>query len=154
MGKMRRFWDSLFQKGVSINVAWIIGLVFAGWAAVAFYIVITGALEAVESRVHVTEALRERDQQIELKEELEAKARALGVELPNPPPEEVLAPSREAYLKEYWRMQRLVRPGEFIASYPASFPTLSEPSAAQENPFSSPLEAWKALLGFGRPCER
>ncbi len=150
---MQNFWDSFSQKVLRINIAWIIGLVFAGWVAVAFYIVIAGALEAAESRVNVAAALKEKVQQLELKEELEAKARALGVELPSPPPEEVLAPSREAYLKEYWRMQRLIRPGELIASYPASFPPLSEAAATQEIPFSSPLEAWKALFGFGLPTE-
>jgi len=151
---MQNFWGSFFQRGVKVNIAWIIGLLFAGWVAVAFYIVIMGALEAAESRSIVTAALEERDRQLELKEELEAKAKALGVELPPPPAEEVLAPSREAYLKEYWRMQHLVQPGEYIASYPASFPSFSEPAAPQESPFSSPLEAWKAFLGFGRPRER
>jgi hypothetical protein len=89
---MPNFWGSFFQRGVKVNIAWIIGLLFAGWVAVAFYIVIVGALEAAESRGIVTAALQERDRQLELKEELEAKARALGVELPTPQLKKCLPP--------------------------------------------------------------
>lgn len=151
---MQEFWGRFFQRGVKINVAWIIGLIFMGWVVTAFYIALTEALETAEARVYLTSALHDRDQQLELREELRAKARALGLEsFTTPVPDEVLAPSREAYLKEFWRMQRFVRPGESIASYPLapeSFPPPSEPSLPAEHPFSSPLEAWKALLGFTR----
>ncbi|MCS7285786.1 MAG: hypothetical protein RMK30_07180 [Anaerolineae bacterium] len=152
---MQEFWGRFFQRGIKINVGWIIGLIFVGWVVTAFYITVTEALETAEARVYLTSALHERDQQLELREELKAKARALGIES-STASGEVLAPSREAYLKEFWRMQRLVRPGESISSYPLapeSFPPRFEPSPPSENPFSSPLEAWKALLGFIRSPE-
>lgn len=140
-----------FQKRVRLNIAWIIGLILTGWVATAFYIAVTAALEAVEARTHLTAALQERNQQLELKEELESKARALGIKIASPSPDEVLAPSPEAYLKEFKRMQHLIQPGETIVSYPLapeSFPPLSEPPTPGQKPFSSPLEAWKALFGF------
>jgi len=139
------------QRGVKINIAWIIGLILAGWVITAFYIAVTAALEAVEARARLTSAIQERNQQLELKEELEVKARALGIIATSSPHDEVLTPSREAYLKEFQRMQHLIRPGEKIVSYPLaseSFPPLSEPLIPGEKLFSSPLEAWKALLGF------
>ncbi len=116
---MRELQERLFQKGLRVNVAWLIGLIFVAWVALAFYIAITEAVESTEARAQFAAALQEREAQLELKEELEARARALGIEAAGPhAPEEVLAPSREAYLKEFWRKQRLVRPGEFIASCP------------------------------------
>ncbi len=135
-------------------MAWIIGLLFAMWVATAYYIVIIEALETAETRVHFTAALQERDLQLELKEKLEAEARAFGLEIGGAPaPEEVLAPSREAYLKEFWRMQRFIRPGESIASYPSAaeeFSSSREPSIPTEKAFDAPLEAWKALFGLTR----
>ncbi len=151
---MRELRERFFQRGLKINVAWIIGLIFAAWTATAFYITITESMETVEARIRLNEAMRDRDQQIELREELEAKARAFGLKTEGtPPPGEVLAPSPEAYLKEFWRMQHLVRPGESIASYPLaveSFPSPSGPAPSAAQPFTSPLEAWKALFGLNR----
>ena len=167
MSKKRRIFGYQIPGGFTINVNWMLGGLLVIWVGWAIYAALSSAAEVSRANLKLTAVYRDKSIQEEMKQELEERARIVGVEVPGTPtptPEpgvvptrEVLVPSREALLKEEMRFRRLVKSGERIIPLPelaTGVPVSGEPSSSPSYTPQTPLEAWKLLLGLGGAGQR